>query len=125
LEDALIKQLGGRYLRAQDANHGVLLVVHQDARPRGWRHAKGHMLTFAQVIAHLRGIADTTAANAPDAPQARIAVLNVSDIRTKPRVKKSIPTHRRRRKGEAKKAPTAKRKPKPNPKEIKRPKKPK
>jgi hypothetical protein len=80
LEDALTVQLGGRYLRAQDAHHGVLLVVHQKARPQGWRNAQGRLLTFPQVIAHLRRIADAAAAVAPDAPQARIGILDVSDI---------------------------------------------
>jgi hypothetical protein len=80
LEHALTVQLGGRYLRAQDAHHGVLLVVHQVARAKGWRHADGHFLTFDQVIAHLESIADAAAAIAPDAAQARIAVLDVSDI---------------------------------------------
>ena len=88
LGHALVKQLGGRYLRAQDAHHGVLLMVHQTARPRGWRNAQGRMLTFSQVIAHLQGITDATAAIAPDAPQARVAVLDVSDIRMKPSGKK-------------------------------------
>jgi hypothetical protein len=91
LEEALTVQLGGRYLRAQDAHHGVLLLVHQKARPRGWRNAKGRMLTFPQIIKHLQGIADKRAATAPDAPQARIAVLDVSDIRTSHPAKKRDP----------------------------------
>jgi hypothetical protein len=36
-ETALSEQLCGRYLRARDAHHGILLLVHQDARPQGWR----------------------------------------------------------------------------------------
>lgn len=80
LEHALTVQLGGRYLRAQDAHHGVLLVVHQVARAKGWRNADGQFLTFPQVIAHLQKIADAAAAVAPDAAQARIGVLDVSNI---------------------------------------------
>ncbi len=96
LEHALTVQLGGRYLRAQDAHHGVLLVVHQKARRYGWRAADGHFLTFPQVVAHLKKIADAAAAVAPDAPQARIAVLDVSAIDAGSRAKKKT---RRRKAG--------------------------
>lgn len=103
LEEALTFQLGGRYLRAQDAHHGVLLVVHQRARAHGWRSTQGRMLSFPEVIAHLQKIADTAAAVAPDAAQARIAVLDVSDIdATRPAKKRSQRGGARRR---SKKAP--------------------
>jgi len=111
LEDALNLQLGGRYLRAQDAHHGVLLMVHQKARKRGWRNAKGRMLAFPQVIEHLQRMADATAAIAPDAPQARIALLDVSDIKASPvrkRGRKPVSGSKRRRK----KVSTPKSKPK-------------
>jgi hypothetical protein len=112
LEAALKKQLGGRYLRAQDAHHGVLLLVHQKARPHGWRSAKGRMLTFLQVVAHLRKVADTAAAVAPDAPQARIAVLDVSDIQTSRSVKRRSPRAARGSKRKTKRGPKAKSRPK-------------
>ncbi len=80
LEDALTVQLGGRYLRAQDAKHGVLLLVHQRGRPKGWASANGNRLTFDEVLEHLRKIADDVAERAHDAPQATIAVLDVSEI---------------------------------------------
>ena len=119
LEDALNVQLGGRYLRAQDAHHGVLLVVHQKARKRGWRNAKGRMLAFPQVIEHLQRMADATAAIAPDAPQARIALLDVSDIQTSP-VRKRGPKPASGSKRKTKKAPKAKSKPKKSSKSKKR-----
>ena len=80
LEDALTVQLGGRYLRAQDAKHGVLLLVHQRGKPRGWASANGYWLKFDGVVEHLRKIADDVAERAHDAPQATIAVLDVSEI---------------------------------------------
>jgi hypothetical protein len=80
LEDALILQLGGRYLRDQDGKHGVLLLVHQKARGRGWEGTDGTFLTFSEVVAHLRRLADENAAQATDAPQAKIVVLDVSDL---------------------------------------------
>jgi hypothetical protein len=101
LEDALTNQLGRRYLRAQDAHHGVLLVVHQKARRYGWRDAQGRMLTFPMVIAHLKEIAAAAATVDPDAPQARIGVLDVSDVRANRRAKKkrSPKVGRSKRKG--------------------------
>ncbi len=80
LEDALTVQLGGRYLRAQDAKHGVLLLVHQKPRQRGWRNSDGKRMNFDAVVEHLRKIADDMAARAHDAPQATIAVLDVSEM---------------------------------------------
>ena len=81
LENALTVQLGGRYLRAQDAKHGVLLLVHQRGRPRGWASANGNRLKFEGVVEHLRKIGDEMAARAHDAPKATVAVLDVSDIK--------------------------------------------
>jgi hypothetical protein len=79
-EDALIVQLGARYLRDQDGKHGLLLLVHQKVRTRGWKVAAGKFLTFSQVVAHLRRLADEKAAEASDAPQAKVVVLDVSDL---------------------------------------------
>lgn len=69
LEEALTVQLGRRYLRAQDAHHGVLLVVHQDARARGWKDAKSRMLTFPQVSTHLQRIATQRPQSHPTHPK--------------------------------------------------------
>jgi hypothetical protein len=81
LEDALNIQLGGRYLRHQDGKHGVLLLVHQKRRgSRGWESAAGSSLSFREVVSHLATLADENAAKGADAPQAVIAVLDVSDI---------------------------------------------
>jgi len=80
LEEALRDQLAGRYLRAQDGKYGILLLVHQQTRPRGWAAADGSFLTFEQVVAHLRKIADETAGSTHDAPQAFIEVIDVSQV---------------------------------------------
>ena len=37
LEDALVNQLCGQYLRAQDGREGILLLVHKKPRPKGWQ----------------------------------------------------------------------------------------
>ena len=66
------------YLRALDAKHGILLLVHQQARPHGWVTADGSFLTFEQLVVHLKKIARETAGSAHDAPQATIDVIDVS-----------------------------------------------
>jgi hypothetical protein len=79
LEATLTDQLCGRYLRARDARHGILLLVHQQPRPRGWQDTEtGAFLTLGEVVARLRALAARIAGTEPDAPQAEIALLDVS-----------------------------------------------
>jgi hypothetical protein len=77
LEVALGEQLCGRYLRAKDGRHGVLLLVHQAERSHGWKSQRGGFLTFPQVVTHLREMA-LRICGAWDGPQPEIAVLDVS-----------------------------------------------
>jgi hypothetical protein len=79
LEAALTDQLCGRYLRARDGRHGILLLVHQKPRQRGWTDSRnGTVLRFEDVVTRLRAQAFATAGSGSDAPQPEIAVLNVS-----------------------------------------------
>ena len=79
LEAALTDQLCGRYLRARDARHGILLLVHQKPRPIGWKNsADGSKLTIADVASHLKRRAAELCGISPDAPQPDIAVIDVS-----------------------------------------------
>jgi hypothetical protein len=78
LEAALRDQLCGKYLRARESRHGILLLVHQKARPKGWKGPHGALLTFDQVVSHLRAMAVAIAAFSSDAPQPEVAVLDVS-----------------------------------------------
>jgi hypothetical protein len=80
LEDALRDQLIGRYLRDRYNRWGILLLVHQEARPRGWQMAEGNWLTFAQVVIHLQSLARSIATEGADAPQAEIAFIDVSTV---------------------------------------------
>jgi len=80
LEAALTTQLCGQYLRAADARYGMLLIVHQNARPLGWEVAPGVYLQFQQVVAHLKAMATEISARDPSAPQPEIAVLDVSGV---------------------------------------------
>jgi hypothetical protein len=79
LEAALANQLCGQYLRARGARHGILLLVHQELRPRGWQDiATGAFLSFDEVVARLRAQARAIAGSSPYAPQPEIAMLDVS-----------------------------------------------
>lgn len=80
LEDALVKQLCGRYLRAKNGRHGILLLVHQKHRPRGWQRKKGATLTFTEVVAHLKRMADQISGAAVGGPQPEIATIDVSQF---------------------------------------------
>jgi hypothetical protein len=79
LKVAVAEQLCGRYLRARDARHGILLLVHQAARAKGWENRKtGALLDFSGVVAHLRTLAAQICGATSDGPQPEIAVLDVS-----------------------------------------------
>jgi hypothetical protein len=80
LEAALTTQLCGKYLRTREGRHGMLLLVHQKPRSKGWRRRDGVILSFDQVVTHLRTLAVVIAASSPDAPQPEIAMLDVSDF---------------------------------------------
>jgi hypothetical protein len=79
LEVALTDQLCGRYLRGRDGRHGILLLVHQHPRPKGWQDVEnGAFLTFSEIIGRLRVRASRIAGADPDAPQPEIATVDVS-----------------------------------------------
>ncbi len=78
LEDALRMQLVGQYLRDRLNNFGILLLVHQAPRPKGWENEFGDFWSFARVVEHLRAQAYTIAVESPEAPQAEVVVIDVS-----------------------------------------------
>jgi hypothetical protein len=80
LEDALTHQLCQNYLRARDARHGILLLVHNKPRSRGWLTRTGKKLTFSEVVARLKGMAVKIAGSATDAPQSEIATLDMTNF---------------------------------------------
>lgn len=81
LEAALSDQLCGQYLRHSSARHGVLLLVHQKARADGWQAvATDPPVSFNDLVAHLRGLADKIASASPDGPQPLVAMLDVSSL---------------------------------------------
>ena len=94
LEHALTGQLAGRYLREKDKRHGVLLLVHQKTRHRGWRAGQGGYLTFGEVVDHLKDKAREMESAGIDASRAEIAVIDVSDIAGGPVVKRKASKRR-------------------------------
>jgi hypothetical protein len=77
LEEALVEQLCGRYLRAANGKHGILLLVHQDERK--WKDADtGALLSFQDVVARLTAIAAKISRERNDSPQPVLCVLDVS-----------------------------------------------
>lgn len=83
LEDALTLQLQGRYLRERNGRWGILLLVHQKPRKRGWRHLDGHYLNIKQTVEHLQAIADGIAQSGSDAAQMAVVLVDLSDISAK------------------------------------------
>lgn len=80
LRAALVTQLAGRYLRVRDQRHGVLLLVHQKTRPKGWPDGAGLCLSFTEVVATLRSEAEALGACDVGAACVKIAVIDVSGI---------------------------------------------
>jgi hypothetical protein len=78
LEDALTVQLCGQYLRAQDGREGILLLVNQEARPKGWQLPEGTFIDFNQVVDHLRAMAVAICSSSSDGPQPEICAIDVS-----------------------------------------------
>ena len=94
LEAALVNQLCGQYLRAQDGREGILLLVHQTPRPKGWELPDGTFLSFEGVVQRLRALAVDIRNASPSGPQPEIAVIDVSSCvkpakRDKPAQKRS------------------------------------
>lgn len=78
LEDALVRQLCGQYLRAQVGREGILLLVHQTPRPKGWELPDGTFLNFEAVVERLRALAATIRTSSPSGPQPEICIVDVS-----------------------------------------------
>lgn len=78
LEGALVKQLCGQYLRADDSREGLLILVHQKPRAKGWKLQSGEYLQFAELVQRLRELAASIRRGSPDGPQPEIVVIDVS-----------------------------------------------
>ena len=110
LEAAITEQLCGRYLRAREGKHGILLLVHQRPRPREWPTRKGKPLTFEQVVARLRKKAETISGKSPDDPQPVVAVIDVSSRFAAKRKSKSKSNSKSRNVGDKRRRTAGKKK---------------
>ena len=79
LEDALVKQLCGQYLRAQDGREGILLLVHQAPRAKGWKLPDGTYLTFEALVQHLSDLAASIRRLSPPVANPEVFAIDVSD----------------------------------------------
>jgi hypothetical protein len=98
LEIALTDQLCGKYLRARDARYGILLLVHQRPKPRGWTQPNGGKLTFAKVVKRLEKAAVKISGLATDTPQPEISTIDVTVLNEK------APANSKRKRGNSRKA---------------------
>jgi hypothetical protein len=78
LEDALVKQLCGQYLRSGDGREGILLLVHKKPRPNGWKQPDGSYLNFDALVRHLGGLAAGIRRESPSGPQPQVFAMDVS-----------------------------------------------
>ncbi len=78
LETALEAQLCGQYLRARDCREGVLVLVHQTPRRRGWKLPDGTCLSFPKVVERLKEHANKIRQASSFGPQPEVAVIDVS-----------------------------------------------
>ena len=78
LEDALTKQLMGRYLLEPDSRWGILLIVCRAKRRKGWRMPDGTYAQISGVVEHLRRIAQDIAGKDAEAAQMSVQLIDVS-----------------------------------------------
>lgn len=91
LEDALIKQLCGQYLRGKDGREGILLLVHQKPRPKGWELPDGTFLNFGAVVERLRALAARIRSESTAGPQPELCTIDVSSCVHLVERRKSVP----------------------------------
>lgn len=84
LEDALLAQLAGRYLRDRENRFGILLLVHQKTRPVGWFAPGGTAMSFHQVIEHLRQKAEGLAKDNVPPTARKVATVVAIDVGSLP-----------------------------------------
>ena len=78
LDDALVDQLCGQYLRGKDGREGILLLVHQKPRSKGWKLPNGTHVNFGAVVQRMRALAASIRSESPWGPQPEICVVDVS-----------------------------------------------
>lgn len=80
LEQALTSQLKGRYLRDRNDRWGILLLVYQEARPKGWKSPDGSYWSLSEVVSHLDLLAIRMARETANGPEISVCVVDVSSV---------------------------------------------
>lgn len=81
LEAALVTQLCGQYLRHAPTRHGILLLVHQQARQVGWLLEDGEtFITYEAVLKRLHNLARTIREQSAMGPQPLVETFDVSRV---------------------------------------------
>ncbi len=93
LEAAITQQLCGQYLRSRDCREGLLVLVHQKPRTKGWPSANGRVLTFVELVQRLDELTARIKQQSSDGPQPELVVIDVSSC-APPRLR--ISAHRGR-----------------------------
>ncbi|MCO1348068.1 hypothetical protein L0Z31_11340 (plasmid) [Burkholderia vietnamiensis] len=101
LEAALEAQLCGQYLRARDCREGVLVLVHQTPRRRGWKLPDGTCLSFPKVVERLKEHANKIRQASGFGPQPEVAAIDVSICARLPQDEPTGKAHFRQRIGRA------------------------
>jgi hypothetical protein len=78
LESALDQQLCGQYLCARDCREGLLILVHQAPRPKGWELPDGTQLSFPRLVERLKDKALQIRQASTFGPQPEVCVIDVS-----------------------------------------------
>lgn len=78
LEVALKDQLVGRYMRNDHC--GILLLVHQKPRVRGWKCSDGSYWTLSEVMRHLMSLAIRLAEENKSQPHVSVCLIDVSSV---------------------------------------------
>ena len=81
LEAALVTQLCGQYLRHAPTRHGILLLVHQQAREVGWLLEDGEtFISYEAVLERLHNLARTIREQSAMGPQPLVETFDVSRV---------------------------------------------
>lgn len=77
LLDALETQLCEQYLRARNCREGLLILVHQTPRAKGWEDPDGKIIGFDEVVKIVRERAQEICRTSLTGPQPQVAVIDV------------------------------------------------
>jgi hypothetical protein len=81
LDAALTDQLCGRYLRHKASRYGVLLLVYQHQRQRGWKLANQvDLQPWSAVLEHIEALAMDRRRTDPNGPQPTVQCIDVSTV---------------------------------------------